>query len=88
MRDTFYKPVLKEEGNKTYIVTCFDGFMAKVVAFICQDKTQLKQNIVSYFSLTKEQYKELKDNGQIGIHELPKEEDKYPVEVGEVYFEM
>ena len=87
MRDTFYKPVLKEEGNKTYIVTCFDGFMAKVVAFICQDKQQLKQQM-SYFSLTKEQYNELKGNEQIVIHELPKEEDKYPVEVGEVYFEM
>lgn len=88
MRDTFYKPILKEDGNKTYIVTCFDGFMAKVVAFICQDKKQLKQQIMSYFSISTEQYKDLKDNGQIGIHELPKEEDKYPVEVGEVYFEM
>lgn len=88
MRDTFYKPILKEEDKRTYIVTCFDGFMAKVVAFICQDKQQLKQQIMSYFSLTKEQYNELKGNEQIVIHELPNDEEKYPIEVGEVYFEM
>lgn len=88
MKDTFYKPILKEDDSKTYIVTCFDGFMAKVVAFICQNKQQLKQQIMSYFFLTKEQYKELKDNEQIVIHELPKDEEKYPIEVGEVYFEM